>query len=102
MPFVAPHLKVEHGTDGKPRVLVVDDKGNPRITKKSGSAESMGLDEFVLSLRNDKDLAGAFYGTGMKGDAGPTPLKTTEPGNKPTAPSFDDSVSKLSSTYARS
>lgn len=101
MPFVAPHLKIEQGADGKPRVVVIDEKGGPRMTKKSGSADNMSLEEFVLSLKTDKDLAGAFYGTGHKGDAGPTPtLKDTEPG-KPALPTEADATRKLEAAYAR-
>lgn len=101
LPAVRARLKIERDQNGVRRAVVLDDKGQPQITKKSGSSEQMGLDEFVLSLKSQADFAGAFYGSGAKGDATLT-LKETERGAQPAQPTEADSVRKLESSYASS
>lgn len=66
LPAIRDRIRVEE-KDGKFVPLVLDEKGNPRITMKSGSSDPMGIEEFVMGLKSDPELAHAFFGTGHSG-----------------------------------
>jgi hypothetical protein len=76
-----PHIKVIERDDDDYDVIVVDERGNPRIG--DGRGNPMTLDQLVDELRGDPDLRGAFRGNpntggGMRPDG--------QPGAKPGAP----------------
>lgn len=66
LPAIRERIRVEE-QDGQFRSVVLDDRGNPRITMKSGSNEQMGIEEFVLGLKSDPELGHAFFGSGHSG-----------------------------------
>lgn len=66
LPAIRDRIRVDE-KDGDFRPVVLDEKGNPRITMKSGSSDPMGIEEFVMGLKTDPELAHAFYGSGHSG-----------------------------------
>lgn len=63
---------------GKPTAVVMQEDGKtPRISLKQGSDKNMSIDEFVESMKKEKDFAPAFKGHGTKG------IGTDNKGGKP-------------------
>jgi hypothetical protein len=69
MPIVRLRTKVEL-TDGRVSAVALNDKGQPIISKKSGSTDPMGIAEFVATLKQDKDYASAWPVTTAGGSGG--------------------------------
>lgn len=67
LPKIKQHAKVERASDGSRRVIVTGDDGKPLVTKASGSADPMGLAEFITSLKGDPEWGTAFNGSGVGG-----------------------------------
>jgi hypothetical protein len=66
--------------EGVPRVVIVNEKGEPRISRRPGNTGFMDLDEFVGEiLKNDKDFRGNFKGTDATG-GGSGAVGTAPPG----------------------
>ena len=76
LPTVLDRLKLEEGPDGQFRTYVVDERGQRRITNRSGSTDPMGIEELVEELRGNAEFAPAFEGSGASGG-----------GTQPTQPS---------------
>lgn len=87
--------------DGKRRLRVLDEKGNPAITRKSGSQDEMGLDELVAVMGEDPELKPLYIGTGASGGGTNTPAPSGGGGGKPTLkvgdPSIGRNVEKIAS-----
>lgn len=66
LPAIRDRIRVEE-KDGRFTPVVLDDRGNPRITMKSGSSDPMGIEEFVMGLKADPELGHAFFGSGHSG-----------------------------------
>lgn len=72
-PHVRESVRIEKSEDGRVAV-VVDEKGNRRL--KDGAkttGDYMSIRDFVKTLREDKDLQGAFDGSGSSGSGSPQP-----------------------------
>lgn len=65
-PALRPRLKM-HEENGKFRVQVLGEDGNPRLTMKPNSTEEMEVSEFVGMTKNDAQFAPAFNGSGASG-----------------------------------
>jgi hypothetical protein len=65
-PLMRKHV-VRKEAEGKFTVVVVDVAGNPKV---NGKADPMSVKEFALELREDKQYAGAFEGSGHSGGGG--------------------------------
>ena len=64
LPHVRRYLKrVEEGDDFK--VIVVDDKGNPRVAGANG--DLMTVEQLVAEMKTKDEYAGGFKGTGASG-----------------------------------
>jgi len=69
--LLAPHVRgvtqmVEE--DGKFRAVVTDESGKPRLAKEAKTANDyLTINDYVGSLRDDPEFAGAFDGTGASG-----------------------------------
>ena len=64
LPHVRRYLKrVEEGDDFK--VIVVDDKGNPRVSGTNG--DLMTVDQLVAEMKTKDEYAGGFKGSGASG-----------------------------------
>ncbi len=68
-PKVRERIRVEKNSAGKFVAVVVDDKGNPQITNRSGSHEAMGIGELVETFK--KPFAMCFQGSGATGSGAP-------------------------------
>lgn len=66
-PSVLPRIRVERAEGKKPAVYVVDMEGRHITSKKPGSADRMGVDEFVSTLKQDKNNGWMFKGSGASG-----------------------------------
>lgn len=66
LPHMRDRIRVEE-RNGEFVPVVVDEKGTPRISMKSGSSDPMGIEEYVLSTKNDKDLSHGWFGSGHSG-----------------------------------
>lgn len=66
-PIVMRSVKVEETESGETRVVVVDEAGKVRLTKKSNTPAPMSVSEFVESLKTDAEYAAAFEGSGVGG-----------------------------------
>lgn len=62
---VRERVRVEKNSAGKFVAIVVDDKGNPQITNRSGSQDVMGIAELVETFK--KPFAVCFQGSGATG-----------------------------------
>ncbi|MBK8100555.1 MAG: hypothetical protein IPK26_25975 [Planctomycetes bacterium] len=67
LPLVKQATRVEHLADGKLRVTLVNEDGSPIVTKRSGSTDPMGVDEYVEVLRDAPDLKPLFDATSAGG-----------------------------------
>lgn len=66
-PLARQFIRTQRTSDGKVKVVVVDSEGKPRTTNKAGSADEMGIGEFISGLKSDENYAGAFLGSGASG-----------------------------------
>jgi len=68
LPHVVKHIKVTRDeSTKKPRVSVIDESGNERISLKQGSTDPMSVEELVTHMKKDQRYAAAFEGTSAKG-----------------------------------
>ena len=83
-PIIKPFVRVEPGEGNRPRVVVLDEKGAPRISKKFGSTAPMDIGELVPTFKADRDYAVNWPGkaTGGSGANHATGGSAT-PGAKP-------------------
>lgn len=72
LPHIERTTRMMKGEDGKYSLVVVDDKGEPRLTMRPNSTDSMTLDELVESWTKDENLMAAFEGSGHTGTGGRT------------------------------
>lgn len=71
-PHVMQKLRMSEGDDGRFITEVLGDDGNPRLSTKSSSGmESMTVEEYVETLRDDPSFAPAFPGSGAQGSGAP-------------------------------
>jgi hypothetical protein len=89
LPHIRDHVKVKE-VNGRHRALVIGDDGNPRL--KQGATQTtdyLPLSDYVAELKEQKQFAGAFVGTGASG-GGATPPSGAVDGNAPATVSRDD------------
>lgn len=67
MPHIKMLTRVQPDANGNPRVVVVDEQGQPRI---NGKGDPMTIKELVAEMRTKEVFAGAFAGSGNAGGAG--------------------------------
>lgn len=61
MPLIEKSVKVVQGDDGKLRAVVMNDRGEPRISMRDGETGEMTLDEWIGDIvKNDPRFEGAF------------------------------------------
>ena len=80
VPLLLPAIRgrVKAVRDGAKFVIrVIDEQGNPLVTRKPDASGDMGLDEFVPSLKNVPGYAPAFAGSGPAGGGTP-PVRTPD------------------------
>jgi hypothetical protein len=70
LPLIRARTKVERQQDGSARVLVFDERGKQAISKIQGSADPMGIAEFVKSLKQDRAYAVNWPGKPTGGSGG--------------------------------
>jgi hypothetical protein len=75
MPIIKAAVKAEITDDGRLSVAMVDDAGKELVSKVAGATGSMGIAEFVSTLRAQPEYAGAFAGSGT-GGSGATQTST--------------------------
>jgi hypothetical protein len=66
LPQVERFVRVEENQQGELIARVIDEKGNPALTKKAGMGE-MPLSELVEGMREDAEFADCFGGSGASG-----------------------------------
>lgn len=66
-PVIERAARVEFSEDGSASVALVNEKGQPMLTRKSGSTDPMGFDEYVQELRKHPTYRQAFAGVGAGG-----------------------------------
>lgn len=83
LPHVLGNVRVVEDEKGTLRAVVVDARGNPRITNKTGSTDEMSIEELVESMKADPVYAPAFNptpaagtGSGPNGGGGSGGAKT--------------------------
>ncbi|MEN6306672.1 MAG: hypothetical protein ABFD91_02860 [Anaerohalosphaeraceae bacterium] len=67
LPHVRNTTRMKKLDNGDYTVEIVDDKGNARITNKTGSTDPMTISELVSELKGNKTFAPAFSGSGASG-----------------------------------
>lgn len=73
-PHVRESVRIEKSEDGARIAVVVDEKGNRRLKEGAKTTgDYMSIRDFVKTLREDKDLQGAFDGSGSSGSGSPQP-----------------------------
>lgn len=70
LPLVHAAARVDEDENGELRVTLHNEAGQPLITKKSGSNDPMGFDEFVQSMREADDLKPLFDAKPAGGSGG--------------------------------
>ena len=71
-PHVRESVRIEKSEDGARIAVVVDEKGNRRLKEGAKTTgDYMSIRDFVKTLREDKDLQGAFDGSGSSGSGTP-------------------------------
>ena len=75
LPHVTKQMKLVD-QDGKLVAKIVDDKGQPRVTMKSGSTDDMGLGELLETMKSSDDFGSAFAGSNAAGGGGGQNLRT--------------------------
>lgn len=64
LPHVQRHVRVDENFN----VMVVDDKGDPRV---NGKGEPLGISDFIDEMRQSEDFGAAFEGSGQSGSGTP-------------------------------
>ena len=67
LPTIRANTAVTTAENGNLSIIVVDDKGQERMSPKAGSSDSMTIDEYVAELKNDSKFARAFKSSGNSG-----------------------------------
>jgi hypothetical protein len=67
LPIVERRVKWEADSNGQLQLRVVGEDGKTLVSNKPGSADPMGLEEYVHSLRSNADFAAAFEPTAPAG-----------------------------------
>jgi hypothetical protein len=57
--------------NGEFRLVVVDDKGNPRTTKTPGSGDDMSVAEYLAGMRADDEFKALFLSDAKPGNGTP-------------------------------
>lgn len=70
LPLIRHQTRMVKDEDGNVQVVVVDEKGEPRISTRSSSTGNMTIEELVEEMKNDKEFARAFEGSGGSGSGG--------------------------------
>jgi hypothetical protein len=70
LPHVVSKIQVRRDGSGKPKAVVLNDDGNPRISMKQGANGDMGILEYVESFKTNPTYAPAFKASGASGGAG--------------------------------
>lgn len=63
-------IRLEEAPDGTLRHSIVDAAGKPRVTKKGGSADPLGLDELIVEMREAPSTRGLFKVSATGGSGG--------------------------------
>lgn len=67
LPIIERRVKWEADSNGQLALRVIGDDGKVQLSQQPGSAEPMGLDEYVQNLRKNPDFAPAFEPTAPAG-----------------------------------
>ncbi len=92
-PKVKARIRVEKNSAGKLSAIVIDEKGNPQITNRSGSQDAMGIGELVETFK--KPYAICFAGTGTTGSGAPGKGSGGQGGSNTNVDSTLDPVEQL-------
>lgn len=68
--LAAAHVRIEESEDGALKHSLVDKGGKPLVTKKQGSADPMGFEEFIGQLRDAPGTRGLFKASATGGSGG--------------------------------
>lgn len=64
------HIRYESGEDGRLKASLVDKDGKSLVTRKAGSADPMGFEEFVEQMREAPATRGLFRASATGGSGG--------------------------------
>jgi hypothetical protein len=90
LPHVRDHMKVQE-VNGQHKALIIGEDGTPRLKKgATQTTDYLPLSDWIEELKENKQFAGAFAGTGASGGGATPPSGTGVEGNAPATVSKDD------------